>query len=143
MDTGDYQFYGTVLTIIGIIIAIVRGWLKQSERISAINERTLSLEKDIEEYKSNTNSAIDNANSDIDSIKSDRSLCRKDIYARIDEVVKMKDVDMKELTAAISKSIEKYSNREDAHHNEIIAKIEALSIQVATVKATFEEYRKK
>jgi len=136
MDTGDYQFYGTVLTIIGIIIAIVRGWLKQSERISAINERTLSLEKDIEEYKSNTNT-------DIANIKSDRSLCRKDIYARIDEVVKMKDVDMKELTAAISKSIEKYSDREDKHHNEVIAKMEGLNVRVETMIATFEEFRKK
>lgn len=136
MDTVDYQFYGTVIAIIGIIFAVIKGWLKQSERISAINERTLALEKDIEEYKSNTNS-------DIAGIKNDRSHCRKDIYARIDEVVKMKDVDIKELTAAIAKSIEKYSDREDQHHDEVMAKIEGLAVRLSAMNATFEEYRKK
>jgi hypothetical protein len=142
----DWQFWGLSATIAGLIITIVKMWLSSSEKLAAHKQFVVTSLAVQEKMILDNQSKIDenrlNILRDMEQIKRDRADRVAAVYAEIEAIKKMRETDVKELTTALRDSIDKTTAIEERHHNEVIVKIEALTVQLTDMCSTFKEYRR-
>lgn len=143
--TLSFEFYGLAISIVGVIITIVKMWLSSNEKLAehkqfvvkslAVQEALiLDNQTHIEEHKAQSEK-------EMEQIRRDRADRVAAVYTEIENIKKMRETDVKELTAAMRESIKQTTLVEERHHYEVMAEIKQLTVQLTDMCSTFKEYR--
>jgi uncharacterized membrane-anchored protein YhcB (DUF1043 family) len=145
MEMFSYEFYGLLIAVVGLGLTILKMWLDSKEKLAkhqmdvntalAVQKGEIDVVRDkIAEHKAEVTK-------DLEQVKRDRADRVAAVYAEIDAIKRMRETDVKELTVIMEKAIERTANSEKEHHNEVIGKINALTVQLTDMCSTFKEYR--
>ena len=126
----DYEAIGTVVALVTLIIALWKIQRSNAKEFQKMQDRTDSHETEIGNLKIADEKL---------SAKSDERV--KIINGQIEALRSLHMNDVDKMTAKIERTFERSTAVEEAHHREVMAKIELLTEKVTTVCVSFAEHR--
>lgn len=146
MEMFSYEFYGLLIAVVSLAATIGKMWVDSKEKLAKhqmdVNTALAVQKSEIDVVKGKIEEHRVELTKDIEQVKRDRADRVAAVYAEIDAIKRMRETDVKELTVIMEKAIERTANAEKEHHNEVIGKINALTVQLTDMCSTFKEYRK-
>ena len=115
---------------------------EQTKEFTQLADKVLINEKDIAKIREEMATNCAHYNNELEKVKADRADRVRQVYSEIETLRKLHDTDTKDLYASLEKAVEKTTGIEERHHNEVMTKMENLTVQITTMCATFAEYRK-
>jgi hypothetical protein len=126
---------GVIVSILGLAVTVWKIWKTNIQELQRISDKVSQNELRIAE--------IDNDfRSQIETVKRDRADRVAAVYNEIETIKRMRETDVRELTAAMSVGIDKATAIEEKHHAEVMAEIKLLTVQLTDMCSTFKEYRR-
>lgn len=126
---------GVIVSILGLAVTVWKIWKTNIQELQRISDKVSQNELRIAE--------IDNDfRSQIETVKRDRADMVAAVYNEIETIKRMRETDVRELTAAMSVGIDKATAIEEKHHAEVMAEIKLLTVQLTDMCSTFKEYRR-
>lgn len=126
---------GVIVSILGLAVTVWKIWKTNIQELQRISDKVSQNELRIAE--------IDNDfRSQIETVKRDRADRVAAVYNEIETIKRMREADVRELTAAMSVGIDKATAIEEKHHAEVMAEIKLLTVQLTDMCSTFKEYRR-
>lgn len=126
---------GVIVSILGLAVTVWKIWKTNIQELQRISDKVSQNELRIAE--------IDNDfRSQIETVKRDRADRVEAVYNEIETIKRMRETDVRELTAAMSVGIDKATAIEEKHHAEVMAEIKLLTVQLTDMCSTFKEYRR-
>jgi hypothetical protein len=127
----NYELIGTVLTVIGIVIAI---WKIQRDNIREFGK--IANKTDNNELK------VADIRKDIETIISDRTRIVSEVYTKMGEIEQRHTADIRDTTRLINESIETVRCAEQRRHDEIIARLDTINSSLSTLTGEWSEYKR-
>lgn len=127
----NYELIGTVLTVIGIVIAI---WKIQRDNIREFQK--------ISDKAENNELKVADIRKDIETMINDRTRIVTDVYAKMEKIEHIHAADIKETSRLITENIETVRCSEQRRHDEIIIRLDTLNVNVATLTGEWSEYKR-
>ncbi len=126
---------GVIVSILGLAVTVWKIWKTNIQELQRISDKVSQNELRIAE--------IDNDfRSQIETVKRDRADSVAAVYNEIETIKRMRETDVRKLTAAMSVGIDKATAIEEKHHAEVMAEIKLLTVQLTDMCSTFKEYRR-
>lgn len=126
---------GVIVSILGLAVTVWKIWKTNIQELQRISDKVSQNELRIAEIDNDFRSQIEN-------VKRDRADRVAAVYNEIETIKRMRETDVRELTAAMSVGIDKATAIEEKHHAEVMAEIKLLTVQLTDMCSTFKEYRR-
>lgn len=127
----NFEVIGTVVALISLVIALWKIQKSNASEFQKMQDRSEIHADEIENLKLADEKML---------TKSDERV--KIINGQIEALRSLHMNDVEKMTAKIERTFERSTAVEEAHHREVMAKIELLTEKVTTVCVSFAEHRK-
>lgn len=115
---------------------------EQVQEFTHLADKVLSNEQEIVKIREDMKLNCNAYQVELEKVKADRADRVRQVYAEIESLRKMQESTSNDLYESLERAIDKTTATEERHHSEVMSEIRSLTVQITTMCATFNEYRK-
>lgn len=115
---------------------------EQVREFTQLADKVLDNEKNIAKLHDEMKLQANSYQVELEKVKADRADRVRQVYSEIEALRKMQENTSNELYESLERSIDKTTAIEERHHTEVMSEIRSLTVQITSMCATFNEYRK-